>query len=232
MRTDEQIAEIKKRVSDPYWIDDFITKDEIAYLIDVFNKVDDKLHKLTGPITSDLDFSDPVLADIQKRIAKVIGEFTVTSAFFFKTTTPHIIHNDDTFPLPTGVYKGINLPLLIERDPGTKGTPKLCFFDQFYFHGPAKFFNGNDYFPTHYNKQIYEYSDVDGKVSEPFDEDLRRKYLSHLKREWLEGLSLWGMIDWVPGSALFFDSTRLHCASNFKKMGITSKLAISIFTKV
>ena len=232
MRTDEQIEEIKKRISDPFCIEGFITKDEIAYLIELFDKADNKVFKNTGPITADLDFSDPILADIQKRITKAIGEFTVTSAFFFKTPTPHIIHNDDTFPLPTGVYKGINLPLLIERDPGSIGTPKLCFFDQFYFHGPAKFFNGHDHVPTFYNKQIYEYSDVYGTVSTQFDDDIRHKHLSHLKRAWLNGLSLWGMIDWVPGNALIFDSTRLHCASNFKKMGITSKLAISIFTKV
>ena len=49
---------------------------------------------------------------------------------------------------------------------------------------------------------------------------------------WLSGLTFWGTLDWRPGNALIFDSTRLHCASDFRQQGIKSKLGISIFTKV
>jgi hypothetical protein len=107
--------------------------------------------------------------------------------------------------------------------------PKLCFFDQFYFHGPSKFFNGDTTIPTYYNKQVYDYKDINGLVSTPFvDND---NYFTHLKLQWLEGLSLHSALDWVPGNAIVFDSVRLHCASDFRKLGIKSKLGISIFTK-
>ena len=124
-------------------------------------------------------------------------------------------------------YKGITIPLKIY---GSDLIPDLCFFDQFYFHGPAKFFNGDNNLSTYYNKQIYEYSKVDGIVDEPFyDND---KLFTHLKSEWLQGLSLNCILKWKPTSALIFDSVRLHCSSDFRQHGITHKLGLSIFTKL
>jgi hypothetical protein len=38
-------------------------------------------------------------------------------------------------------------------------------------------------------------------------------------------------LKWKPTDALVFDSVRLHCASDFRKLNIQSKLGISIFTK-
>jgi hypothetical protein len=151
----------------------------------------------------------------------------MTAGFFFWTNYPHIVHNDDTFELPDTVYKGINLPLEFEGT--TDIYPKLCFFDQYYFHGPAKFFNGSKNIPTHYNKQVYEYTDVSGIVVEPFQDNDR--LFTHLNPKWLEGLSLQTSLDWIPGRALIFDSVQLHCASDFRNLSIRSKLGISIFTK-
>lgn len=234
MRTEEQIAEIKKRIGDPYSVKDLITKEEIVKLVDFFEKSNGKIYKNTGPVTLNIDFSDPMFSSIKDKIVKEIGGFTITSGFFFKTDTPFIIHNDDTHELPNGVYKGITLPLIIERDNMIEETfPKLCFFDQFYFHGPAKFFKGAKYIPTFYNTQVYNYKDVSGILKKDFDEDVRiGNHLEHLRSIWLEGLSLWGSIEWVPGNAIIFDSVRLHCASDFRKLGIKSKLGISIFTKI
>ena len=107
---------------------------------------------------------------------------------------------------------------------------RTFFFDQFYFHGPAKFFNGDTNVATYYNKQVYEYSDVDGLVDVQFvDAD---KLFTHLKPSWLKGLSLHSTLEWRPGNALIFDSVRLHCASDFRRLNIQSKLAISIFTRL
>ncbi len=38
------------------------------------------------------------------------------------------------------------------------------------------------------------------------------------------------MFDWKIGSVVGFDSLRLHCASNFKKAGISKKLGLAVFT--
>lgn len=236
MRTTEQITSIKSRITDPFEITDLLTASELLHLINLFemNKQDISspvVYKNTGPITLDIKpyLEDAVVSKVIDNITQRIGSFEITAGFFFSTDYPHIIHNDDTFELPDGVYKAITIPLQIEGN----RIPKLCFFDQFYFHGPAKFFNGEENIPTYYNKQVYEYSQVDGIVTNMFfDESTRCSYLTHLKPKWLNGLTFWGTLDWKPGNALVFDSTRLHCASDFRQQGIKNKLGISIFTKL
>jgi hypothetical protein len=235
MRTTEQIQKIKETISNPYAVEDFLSSDDVSHLIKLFDSQEiesNKVYKNTGPITLDIKqyLEDPVMAKIIDKLAEEIGQFELTAGFFFTTNYPHIIHNDDTFELPDGVYKGITIPL---KTYGSNNIPKLCFFDQFYFHGPAKFFYGDDNIPTYYNKQVYDYKEVDG-ISDAMiiDESTRVTYLTHLKQSWLTGLTLWGTLDWRPTSVLIFDSTRLHCASDFRQQGITHKLGISIFTKL
>jgi hypothetical protein len=228
MRSQLDIARIKNRIEDPYSVENFISAEQIEYLINLFDTQGNKLHKNTGPITQDLDFADPVIASIINKLKELLGPFEVTAGFFFSTDYPHIIHNDDTFKLPD-VYKGVTIPLKIY---GANQVPDLCFFDQFYFHGPAKFFNGDELVPTYYNTQIYDYKDVDGLSDAMMDESTRVTYLTHLKPEWLKGLTLWGTLKWKPTSALIFDSVRLHCASDFRQQTINRKLGISIFTKL
>jgi hypothetical protein len=231
MRTPEQISQIKTTVRDPYEIKNILSADEVRKLVDLFenHSADNKIYKNTGPITLDLksNISNPLIIKILALIKNSIGPFEITSAFFFQTEFPHIIHNDDTFELPDNVYKAITIPLSMEGFSGE--YPKLCFFDQFYFHGPSKFFNGDVSIPTYYNKQIYNYQDVSGLVNGVFSDN--NNYFTHLKPQWLEGLSLHSALNWIPGNALIFDSTRLHCASDFRTLGIRSKLGISIFTK-
>lgn len=229
MRTPEQIANIQKTMSRPYSLADIISYDDCAHLIDIFKNNHNKVKKNTGPITLNLSsyFSDPVIEKIINQLKIQIGNFEITASFFFKTDYPHIIHNDDTFELPDSVYKAITLPLEMSSFNGI--YPKLCFFDQCYFHGPAKFFNGSKDIPTYYNEQLYEYSNVHGLSTEIFYDE--NTLFTHLNPNWLKGLSVHSTLDWIPGNALIFDSVRLHCASDFRQLGITSKLGISIFTK-
>ena len=109
--------------------------------------------------------------------------------------------------------------------------PYLCFFDQVYLDGPSKFFNGEKNIETHYNTCVYDYKDVLGKNKDGIEEHIKEKYLTHLKQEWLEGLSFNSAHKWRPGNAIVFDCCRLHCASDFRK-NVKNKLGISIFTKL
>lgn len=234
MRNKDSIAKIKSRISNPYAIENFLSKEDVDHLISLYsneraNTNSPAIYKNTGPVTLDLKnyITDPVITKILEKLKLTLGTFEITAALFFYTETPHIIHNDDTFELPD-VYKAITIPLHID---GT-AIPKLCFFDQFYFHGPAKFFYNSRDIPTYYNKPVYDYADVDSISDTVFDESTRCTYLTHLNPKWLKGLTLWGTLNWQPGNALVFDSTRLHCASDFTQQGIKSKLGISIFTKL
>jgi hypothetical protein len=241
MRTTEQIDFIKSTTTDPYSVDYFLSEEEVNYLIALFETNQDnndtlesqkKIYKNTGPVTLDMRKfeNDIVYSTVLKRLEEYIGPFEVANAFFFTTTYPHIIHNDDTFELNPNVYRGITLPLRLDSDSQLVDFPYLCFFDQYYFHGPVKFFKNEEFIPTYYNKCLYEYSNTEGLVNSLIDDATIQKYFTHVKPIWLEGLSLHSVKSWTIGSALIFDSTRLHCASDFRKLGIKSKLGISIFT--
>jgi hypothetical protein len=241
MRTTEQIEFIKSTTTDPYSVEYFLSDEEVNYLISLFENYQDdnstldsqkKIYKNTGPITLDMRKfeNDIVYSTVLKRLEEYIGPFDVANAFFFTTNYPHIIHNDDTFELNPNVYRGITLPLRLDTDDKLTYLPYLCFFDQYYFHGPSKFFKNEEFMQTYYNKCLYEYSDVEGLVDTLIDDETIQNYFTHVKPVWLEGLSLHSVEPWKIGSALIFDSTRLHCASDFRKLGIKSKLGISIFT--
>lgn len=231
MRTPSQIEQIKSNMIDPYVVDSFLSDSEVEYLVKLFESEETqnlKVYKNTGPVTLDIleVINDPVIQNILAKIKNEIGEFEVTAGLFFYTNYPHVIHNDDTFELPDSVYRAITIPLKLYGD-GTE-YPKLCMFDQCYFHGPAKFFKGETHIDTFFNKCLYDYSDVDGVVEEPIT---NTELLTHLKPEWLEGLSIQSMLEWKPTSSMIFDSVRLHCASDFRSLGYTNKLGFSIFTK-
>lgn len=243
MRTKQQIDTLKNSFSDPYLVDNFINQNEIDHLINLFetdigegtDPSQRKVYKNTGPVTLDIKkyLTDPVVKDIMKRIKISIGDFDITAGFFFFTNYPHIIHNDDLFDLPDNVYKAITIPLRLDSDELITDFSNLCFFDQHYFHGPSKFFKDSKDIPTYYNKCVYDYRRIDG-LAEPnaISKEQYEKYFTHLKPEWLEGLSLHSTFQWKPGSCMIFDSLRLHCASDFRKNGIKSKLGLSIFTKM
>lgn len=228
MRSPDQIKKIKSTISSPYSIEDFISQSEIDYLIKLY-RTNSQTEKKTGVNVLGIEnlLDDSVISGILKKIEKEIGLFEVTAGLFFYATYPHIIHNDDTYQLPENVYKAISITLEIEGQ--FTDFPRLCLFDQFYFHGPAKFFNGDTGGLTEYNTNVYEYSNVNNVVDTALVEGA--EYLTHLKPMWYKGLSLQSTFKQRPGTAVIFDSTQLHCSSDFRKLGITGKLGLSIFTK-
>jgi len=181
-------------------------------------------------VNVDGDIKDhPTFKQIFSRIKSIIGECEVYAAFLFYVEIPHIIHNDDAYNYPL-IHKGIAIPLQINYESEDTGYPSLCFFDQYYLEGPSKFFQGSKDIPTFYNKCVYDYTDVRDKSNQKINPVIKAKYFTHLKDQWLEGLSFKSAQSWIPGNAIFFDCARLHAASDFKTQGIKSKLGLSIFT--
>ncbi len=218
---------ILNNLEDTYYIENFVSKDDINELCDIFDNSSNKVYKETGPVTSTIkDFKIPVMRKITDKIYNLYPNSEIYHGMFFNVNYPHIIHNDDNRDWPI-IYKAFNIPLKYDGDE----MPYLCFFDQVYLDGPSKFFNGETDMKTHYNTCVYDYKDVLGKNDEGIESHIKEKYLTHLKDEWLKGLSFNSAHHWKPGNTIVFDSCRLHCASDFRT-NVKSKLGISIFTKV
>lgn len=233
MRSIIDKEKIIANLTKPSFLESFLSNTELEILISQFDNSLHKIEKNTGPVTVNInpELHNEIYDDIIERLKKYLDyNFTVYSAFFFYTDVPHIIHNDDSYELPV-TFKAITLPLKIFPAEGYIGDyPSLCFFEQYYLEGPSKFFNKSKNIPTFYNKCVYDYGDVQNKKIDGISQKDKTKYLTHIKDVWLEGLSLESCIDWKPGRAIIFDNCRLHCASNFRDIGIKSKLGLSIFT--
>lgn len=230
MRTQQDKDIITSNISDPWIIENFLSKNDIDLLIKFFYTSPDKIQKSTGPLTLDItqtELSHEPFKSVIDKLHTILGEFDVFTMLYFYVERPHIVHNDDSFDYPV-CFKGINIPLDFN---GTE-YPKFVFFDQYYLEGPAKFFNKSVDIPGWYNAHVYEYSQVQNLSNQTFSEEQRLMYMSHVKSEWLEGLSMHSVVDSIPGNITVFDTVRLHCAGNFLDQGTSSKLSLSIFTSL
>lgn len=231
MRTELEKQTIIDSYSEPQILRDILSVTEVNSLIDIFYS-SEKTVKNTGPvtvnITPEMVYETPSIQKVLFAVEQYIGKFEISAGLFFRVNYPHIVHNDDTWIFPE-TYKAITIPLKLYGE--GRGFPGLCIFDQYYLNGPAKFFNGELTMELNYNKGVYEYSDVYNKSDIPIPDSTYLNYLTHIKRKWLDGLSVNQVLEWKPGNAMIFDSTKLHCATDFRRLGYTGKLGLSIFTK-
>lgn len=230
MRTLEQIDLIKKHHSAPTQLLNSVSKEKINFLLSYYYNSTNKVQKNTGPKVLYVNEGEGVIDDILYLLRENFGNFKVRSAHFFEVDNPHVLHIDDDFNYPTS-YKAFTIPIWVSK--GSCDKIKLIMFDQYYYGGPVKFFNGDsETSNTYYNLPLYEYSNVENLSDSGIPSPIKQVMLSHLKNTWLEGLSVHSFFPWTIGSIIAFDSLRIHCSSNFKKVGIDKKIGLSIFTEI
>ena len=225
-RTQEEINIIKQYESPPFVIENVVdVKAFLQYYAENKNKV---IKKNTGPQVLTVPPEDNSLFhSLQNILKEYIGEFKVRNAHFFETEVPHVIHNDDIFE-DSKPYKAFTIPLKIF---GRASDIKLILFDQYFYHGPAKFFNGEtSEREVFYNESITNYGNLSYTNNKGIDKEFQGKYLTHCKDKWLEGLSINTVLDWTVGNILCFDSLQLHCSSDFTTQGVSKKIGLSVFT--
>lgn len=228
MRTQEQINKIKEKQSKPVQQMMFLKESRVEELLDYYFDNKDKAEvKPTGPKCLYINEGDGVIDDILVPLRYTFGDFKVRNAQIFDTTVPHILHNDDGKDLPNA-YKAFTIPLMVFE--GNELDAKLCMFDQYYYNGPAKFCKGEKFESNTYNSIVTDYKDVDGLSNDGIPHIWRDELLSHLKDNWIEGLTLQAYFPWIIGSYIAFDALQIHSASNFTTKGISRKIGLSIFT--
>jgi hypothetical protein len=225
MRNTASINKLKLTHSDPFVVNNIVNTSPL--LKHYFDNEDNIIQKNTGPKVLKIDNNHDLLVPIIDTMQEKLLPFEVRYAHFFDVNMPHIIHNDDEFNLPQS-YKAFTLPLKIY---GNSNDVKLVIFDQYYYGGPAKFFNGQQKKENvYYNAPVTEYSQVHNCNTNGIKNTFKAEYLSHLKDKWTEGLSVNTTLDWAIGSVLCFDSLALHCSTDFTNKGIERKIGLSIFT--
>lgn len=231
MRTLEQIKLIKKYQSEAKQIVNALDNAKVSSLLDFYNNSKDKIQKNTGPKVLYVQEGQGIIDDILSLLRLEFGEFKVRSAHFFDVTTPHVLHIDDDFNYPN-CYKAFTIPLWVDN--GNCNKIKLVMFDQYYYGGPVKLFKDEVFEKEviYYNKPLYDYSEVENLVNATIPSAIKNRLLSHIKDKWLEGLSIHSCFPWTIGSIIAFDSLRIHCSSNFKKVNINQKIGLSIFTEI
>lgn len=246
MRTDADKELIASRMEPTTHHKNVIDEHTLYVLERTFVQSSLKVKKNTGPITLDIPSSwweeVFVFQQIWRMVQPLVGDCRIFSALIFATDQPHIIHNDDSRSWPK-CWKGINIPIAYKMQDFCEypiGTPELVFFDQYYLDGPAKFFAGNrGVLNRNYNDPVYDYrnvKEVRGNIYDPTPFQQKNypgdfEELSHLNPNWLSGLSVETKTPWELGSVSVFNTVRLHCATDFRRHGVRSKLAISIFTE-
>jgi hypothetical protein len=216
---------------------DFISPEEARRLEGIFESAQGKWHKKTGPITTslnDLTRDEFVREELIPRLMAVSGRFELTAGHLFLTDKPFIVHNDAIYGSTSERDRAFLIP--VEEKTGSAHPPQehyLVLFNQFYRKGPAKFFQNETQMFSPYNEPVYDYSEIEGlDRAHKIKDSIVNNELAHLKREWLEGLSIAEMIPWIPRSMILFESQRLHCSSDFRRAGIRTKLGLSLFVRL
>lgn len=212
---------------------DFLAPDEHSWLLRTYEeRSDSRVVKKTGPKILELRQGQDIIFDgIVERLQAEFGDFELRHAHIFDVTErPHILHNDNDSDYPGRCYYGFTIPLQLE---GTfTELPKLVIYNQRYPSGGCKLVRDTDvsHIPQTHNQLVTDYQLVEGLTDEPFPEEYRQQYLTHLQPKWLHGLSVMTDFDWHIRSVMSFDSQRIHSASDYTRLGITRKLGLAIFT--
>ncbi len=144
------------------------------------------------------------------RAARGAGAF-VTWARFVDTPFAFVIHAD------TGDGSSPDdAVVIVPLDSAPQPAAATVFFRQHWLGPSANFVRGTPEFPGKANITVSDYNDVQGRSEVPFPEGLRASHLSHLRPEWLVGLSFDTLSPWSVGSAIVFPCSQLHCGASMQ----------------
>lgn len=73
--------------------------------------------------------------------------------------------------------------------------------------------------------RVSDYTGISDLTTEPFPEDFRQQWLSHISGESLQGLKVPHIVDWRVGDVITFDRQHVHCGTS-QLQGHKSFLAV------
>lgn len=229
-RSPEQIKQMQTGSGQAYQVENFLSNSEINLLLGEFKTSSEKEFKKTGPVCAPYR----PLKEVDRKIHSLLGPCKILkTSLYFLTSVPHGLHMDAPKDLSLTPFKAVLLPLQYQSSRRLDPFDISFFtFQQRWYGYPAKFFKGEEDIYSPHNLPVYEYSQVENlSVESNIPEEVKKKWLPHLKNQWLEGLTMDQQFDWKVGSAIVFDSFQIHCASDFRPFGVQFKVGLSIFTE-
>jgi hypothetical protein len=162
----------------------------------------------------------------RQALTDIVGyEWTTPWAMFMDTPFSFGIHAD------SGDGKEpADVMVLVALDSRPLPTAKTVIFEQHWMGRAANFVRGEatTVYGGKINVDINDYKDVVGLSDTQIPEEVYQAHLRHLKREWLEGLSIEGMYDFEPGTIITFARTQIHCSEwqphDFLKRSIVMRI--------
>jgi hypothetical protein len=215
---------------------DFISDDELEFLR---KTIANKEYPESGKTSkyAGASYKDPegqVLKEIfDDKITKIIGDYDLDFFAWQEAINPWKIHADIRWYSDRIPYKVVLIPLdVISEDDAWRDTHTVVFKQRNYLEGNT---NSNAGAQGNTDQRDWgrpcDQPGVQNKVDGfHISEEQHEKYFSHMPYKHLEGLQIDNIYKWTPGSCVIWDQNQLHCADNFQKNGITTKLSIIFFT--
>ena len=186
------------------------------------------------------DKNKPVMyfGEIRDRVMPLFEDFfnkwhidtSEISGKFYYTKRPFTTHSDGLSSNNGSKQSNINIFIPLEIEPIGLSSHTIFFdqFDETPKHG-RKFYKRT--LPEGNKLPVeLDYSILTNITDEPFDREIYNEYLRHMAHDNLYGLTFHKAVKWKVGSAIKFESNRLHCSASFRKKGIVAKT--HIFFKV
>jgi len=149
---------------------------------------------------------------------------------FFEAFQPYRIHTDTSTTEHN--YQTVVIPLDWEHNNTLLDKNVLYIFKQRWHYEATMFRYGSK--PTkegpRHNTDTREYSKVESLEVNNFIDKETSADCNHLNERHFTGLSVEAKMQWSPGKPFTFPRTALHCSNNWHRLGITSKLGLSLFT--
>ncbi len=215
---------------------DILDKDQLKFLQAEIKKVSypevGKTSKYSGA-----SYNDPqgkVIEEIfAPKLQKIIGDHELDFFAWQEAIKPWKAHADLRWYKDKIPFKVVLFPLDVISDQDTwKDTYTIAFKQRNYLEGNKnkgqKETGNND--QSKWSRPCEKpgtHNLVDGyKITKQEHE----KYFSHMPYEFMEGLEIDNIYKWTPGSCVTWDQNALHCADNFIKNNIKTKLSLIFFT--
>jgi len=209
-------------------VDDLLDDDDILASTHISYKPDYS-KKLTVNYTAALNWNNGTADILESKLREYYPNFEVVGGKFYLNQGSFKLHTDSGSDKNAVIYKIFTIPLMF--DPSVDIYTPV--YNQYWLGSCARFLRGSNGHEnnTHQCIQEYEKAPIFNFTRKEFPEE-DYKHLSHMLRSNLYGFSLESMNKWKLGDIFVIDRAKIHSSCDFSKVNNTSKLFMTIVTKL